>query len=409
MDGTEEYDLVHPLGTIEKELPASKCLGEVEPHAPVHVTTESATVKQGKHTSIPPLSRIINLNDFESAARQCLSERAWVYYSSGAESSSSLERNLADWNKVTFRPRVLRNVEQVNTNRTILAHLSSLPIFIAPCALGRLGHKDGELCLVRGAAQFNIPYVTSMGASVAYEELAGCLKEENHGGYLFFQLYVNKERHTIRQTIQRARSLGFRALVVTVDTPTIDSAANRRMPYLASLSWDDLAWIAHEWQNAGPLCLKGLTTVEDVQLAVQAGYTSIYLSNHGGRQLDGAPSGLHVLMEIRRYCPDLLRQCEILVDGGVRRGSDVLKALALGALGVGIGRPFMYAMGTHGTEGVCRALEILSDEIQINMRLLGATSLQEVGARIVNTRQLERDIVVDLEPGARQGVPKACM
>ncbi|PGH08305.1 hypothetical protein AJ80_07901 [Polytolypa hystricis UAMH7299] len=437
-DATEEYDPVHPAGTIEKELPKEKHLGALEPSDPATASSSEssspsdqaqAPVKTPSLNSVvPALPLILSLDDFEEAARRKLTGRAWIYYSSGSESMRSYARNLADWSKVSLRPRVLRDVQQLDTSRTILGHHSNLPIFIAPCALGRLGHPDGEFCLVKGAARFNIPYAVSMGSSIAPEELTRCQREEEDahgGGCLVFQLYVKKDPNEVRATVRRARSLGFRALMVTVDTPVVgkreeddrfkasqgsggaptttilysqatSSAVPARAPYSVSLNWDDLAWIVKEWGDAGPVCLKGICTFEDARQAADLGFTSLYLSNHGGRQLDGAPSGLHVLMEIRRYCPDVLQRCEILVDGGVRRGTDVLKALALGATAVGIGRPFMYALSTHGTDGVCRALEILTDEIQTNMRLLGVTRCEELGPRAVNTHILEQEITTDL-------------
>jgi L-lactate dehydrogenase (cytochrome) len=277
-----------------------------------------------------------------------------------------------------------------------------------------------------------------MGSSIDPKDLVNCLHEENQGGSLVFQLYVKKDFNEVRQIIQRAKALGFRALMVTVDTPVVgkreeddrfkaenglpplvtasEAEVIPRSPYSSSLNWDDLAWISEEWGNVGPLCLKGLATAEDVKHAADLGFTSLYLSNHGGRQLDGAPSGLHVLLEIRRFYPELLQDCEILLDGGVRRGTDVLKALALGATAVGIGRPFMYALSTHGTDGVCRALEsklmsfhhqcspqtdrfpvvVLADEIQTNMRLLGVTSVEHLKPSMLNTRRLEQEIVTTL-------------
>lgn len=376
-DATEEYDPIHPPGTIEKELPSDKILGKLVPSdgAP----GEGKEPASQEPSEIPALSLIVGLNDFEQAAQRKLTGRAWIYYSSSSESMRTYTNNLADWAKVSLRPRVLRDVRKVDTRRTILGKRSNLPIFIAPCALGRLGHPDGERCLVRGAARFNIPYAVSMGSSIDPEDLVHCLQEEKKGGSLVFQLYVKKDFKEVRNIIQRAISLGFRALMITVDTPVVgkredddrfkaeqdlpslvaasDAEVIPRGPYSSSMNWNDLAWIKEEWGSTGPLCLKGLATVEDVKHAAELGFNSIYLSNHGGRQLDGAPSGLHVLMEIRRFYPDVLRRCEILLDGGVRRGTDVLKALALGASAVGLGRPFMYALSTHGTEGVCRALD----------------------------------------------------
>jgi L-lactate dehydrogenase (cytochrome) len=383
-DATDEYDPVHPPGTIEKELPADKCLGELEgsgaaPEQPQPPPTQDNPNKE------PSLSLMIGLDDFEKAAQRKLTGRAWIYYSSAAESMRTYGNNLADWAKVSFRPRVLRDVRKVDMRREILGHRSKLPIFISPCALGRLGHPDGELCLARGAARFDIPYAVSMGSSITPEALFECMREENKGGSLVFQLYVKKDFDEVKADVRRARSLGFRALMVTVDTPVVgkredddrfkaeqnlpslvtasESEATPRSPYSSALCWGDLAWIRQEWANTGPLCLKGLATAEDVKRAASLGFTSLYLSNHGGRQLDGAPSGLHTLMEIRRFHPEVLQRCEVLLDGGVRRGTDVLKALALGASAVGIGRPFMYALSTHGTDGVCRALESRSQHV----------------------------------------------
>lgn len=447
-DATDEYDPIHPPGTIEKELPPGKILGKLEPS---HGAPDRGKRPARKARSeVPALSLMVGLNDFEQVAQRKLTGRAWIYYHSSSESKRSYTNNLADWSKVSFRPRVLRDVQKIDTRRMILGQRSNLPIFIAPCALGRLGHPDGERCLVRGAARFNIPYAVSMGSSIDPGDLVDCLREEKKGGSLTFQLYVKKDFKEVRTMIKRAVSLGFRALMVTVDTPVVgkredddrfkaeqglpslatasEAGVIPRGPYSSALNWEDLAWIKEEWGNTGPLCLKGLATVEDVKHAADLGFNSIYLSNHGGRQLDGAPSGLHVLMEIRRFHPDLLRRCEVLLDGGVRRGTDVLKALALGASAVGLGRPFMYALSTHGTEGVCRALEskfqarpiierrpltgtVLTDEITTNMRLLGATSLEELVPRMVNTRVLEQDILSSLEededhPHPGRGLPR---
>jgi L-lactate dehydrogenase (cytochrome) len=201
-------------------------------------------------------------------------------------------------------------------------------------------------------------------------------------------MYVKKRQSEARETIRQAKGLGFSALMVTIDTPVVGKRAEDekflveqairqghsmpapfqgpvkadvgtvpRGPYSSSLSWDDLEWIADEWANAGPLCLKGISSAADARLAVDLGYKHLYLSNHGGRQLDGAPSALETLLEIRKFDPTLLQQCEILLDGGVRKGSDILKALALGATAVGIGRPFMYALSVGGTDGVMRAID----------------------------------------------------
>ncbi|KAJ5924916.1 hypothetical protein N7454_007555 [Penicillium verhagenii] len=391
-DATEEYDLIHSPGIIESSLPPDRYLGDLEgsraEQPPTGGLRDGLPPNDKQPISVvTPIQLIACLDDFEQAAKKILTERAWIYYSSGAGAMESYDRNLTDWSKVTFRPRVLRNVEHVNLRQKILKFPSDLPFFIAPCALGRLGHPDGERNLVRGAARYNIPYAVSNASSVSASDLARCLRDEGGGGSLFFQLYVKKDLAETLNTIHEAKQLGYRALLVTVDTPVVgkrnlsDQFASRqaleanpsavavagpsaaqgsgvpRGPYSSTLSWADLHWIAQKWGAAGPLCLKGILTVEDARLALDMGYTSLYLSNHGGRQLAGAPSALQTLLEIRQHDPSILQQCEILIDGGVRSGGDVLKALSLGATAVGLGRPFMYALSTHGSEGIYRAIE----------------------------------------------------
>jgi L-lactate dehydrogenase (cytochrome) len=326
----------------------------------------------------------------ERAAKRVLSERAWYYFSSSAEDTASYHNNVHDWGKVLFRPRVMKNVKTVNTQRKILGFNSSQPFFIAPAAMGRLGHPDGELCLARGASRYNIPYFVSDGSTVAHSELIQCHKEEQGGGALFYQLYVKKKRNLTIQRIRMARELGFKALVITVDTAVmgiresddrylIKDQLTRTGKYEplwgskpdgpvgddyvlrgihdATLNWEDLGWMKEEWGNAGPVCIKGIQTAEDAKIACDLGVTSIYLSNHGGRQIDDGPSSLRTLLELRRFYPEVFEKCEVLVDGGVRRSKDILKALCLGATAVGIGRPFMYALSAYGTEGVLKTIQ----------------------------------------------------
>ncbi|EXJ76463.1 uncharacterized protein A1O5_00971 [Cladophialophora psammophila CBS 110553] len=421
-DATEEYDAIHPPNTIEKTLPRARHLGKVEQS--IKATSEPKAATTGVIGTLRgpiPIEMCLNLNDLELAAKDVLSERAWVYYSSAAQDRMTFCHNLDDWRRLRFRPRIMRNVQKVNTRRTILGFQSSLPFFIAPCALAKLGHPDGELCLARGAARANIPYCPSNSSSVSHEALTECLASEASGGSLFFQLYVKRSQEETLENIRRARALGYKALVITVDTNVVgiredddrfkirealkngqhhvspwraalsnpDPEAVLRGPHSSTLNWEDLHWIEDAWQNAGPICLKGILTAEDARIACDFGMDAIYLSNHGGRQLDSATSALGALMEIRRLCPEVFSRCQILLDGGIRRGGDILKALCLGAAGVGLGRPFMYALSAYGTEGVHRAIEMLNDEIETAMRLLGATSLDDLSPRMVNTREFE--------------------
>lgn len=396
---------------------------------------------QSPKTTIP-LELCFCLHDFELAAKAVLNERAWTYFSSAAEDLRSYHINIKDWSRIHFRPRILRNVQSVDTRQNILGFFSNLPIFIAPAALARLGHPDGELCLVRAAAQCNIPYAVSSASSVSTEELSRDLRNEAAGGMLFYQLYVRRKRSETLALIQRVREQGFKALLVTVDTPVVgkrdeDDRYKARVlletgtpipspvtapgpnsepqvlrgPYSSTLDWEDLKWIRQAWGDSGPICLKGIATAEDAKMAMDYGYRHIYLSNHGGRQLDSSTSALRTLLEIRHFCPEVLTQCEIIIDGGARRGTDVLKALSLGARAVGFGRPMMYALSAHGTKGVIKAIDrklqthfvfhklncftVLKEELETSMRLLGVTSLKDLQPQLINTRELDPLIIQD--------------
>lgn len=348
-------------------------------------TVKAPVVVPRQEGELPPLSTLQNLDDFEPAASIVASQKAWVYFHSAADSLESKVANRRDWLKVSLRPRILRNVGQVSLRTKIMGHSCALPFFIAPAAQARLGHEDGELCLARGAARYDIPYCSSTYSSIAHAELAKCLKNENHGGALLWQLYVPMENREATKLIAEARRLGFKALVITVDSAVIgkreeddrykaelDHAAGIEIPrtariageapilrgaHSATLDWDDLKWIRKAWGDSGPVVLKGIQTAEDALMAAQIGIDGIYLSNHGGRQLDFAPSSIRTLLEIRKFCPEVLRKVEVYLDGGVTRGTDVIKALCLGAKGVGLGRPFMYALTAYGTEGVCRVIQ----------------------------------------------------
>jgi L-lactate dehydrogenase (cytochrome) len=389
-DATAVYEPIHPPGTIEKALPKDKHLGSVDPATVSTVSSPQVTRDLDKTARIP-LSHCLNLDDIEKAAERIINPSAWAYFHSAADSLGSLANNRDDWKKVTLRPRVMRNVRRVNMQRTILGQKSRLPFFIAPAARAQLVHEDGELCLARGAAKTGIPYCPSTYSTIPHKELAECMNAEKgngDNGALFFQLYVAHEKAQTVELITMARELGFKALVITVDTPVVgkreederyraelatasgdDSVLTEwykpqenedgpplRGHHSSTLNWDDLPWIREAWQNSGPIAIKGIQTAEDAALAVQHGVDAIYLSNHGGRQCDDAPSAIRTLLEIRRFYPEILGQVEIYLDGWVRRGADVIKALCLGATAVGLGRPFMYAV-SMGDEGVLKVIQ----------------------------------------------------
>ena len=350
-----------------------------------------------------PLSVCQNLDDLELVAKSKLTRKAYAYYNSAADSLFSLQTNRQDWSKVSFRPRVLRNVARVDMRRKVMGHSAELPFFIAPAAMAKLGHPDGEMCLTNGASAKGIVYCASSYSSVAHSDLIVPFRQQQNLGALAFQLYVPKQLQGAEELITNARKLGCTALVVTVDTPVVgkreederykaeiefmegevvprtsNPAPSDEKPILrghhsSTLNWGDLKTLKQWWgyETSRPFILKGIMTVEDAVKAAEMGVDGIYLSNHGGRQLDYAPSSIRTLLEIRKFRPDILSTMEIYLDGGVRRGTDILKAICLGATAVGLGRPFMYSLSAYGTDGVLKAIQLLSDEIETTMRFLG--------------------------------------
>lgn len=387
----------------------------------------------------------MNLYDIEAQARQKLSGRAFTYFSSTAEDCSSMQADIKDWSSIRFRPRILRNVLSLDMSRNIMGWKSSLPFFIAPTALVKLADPEGELCLLKGAAKMRIPYCVSTLASIGHEPLCNAWqKDMSSSTCLFFQLYVAKEEEKARGTIRMAKRLGYRALVITVDTPVVGKREDDEREKLqkdfetgvasdadleeqnfagnkpvlrgvnsCTLNWQDLKWIKDEWGNQGPIVIKGIGAAEDAKLAHSMGIRHIYLSNHGGRQMASGPSAVSTLVEIGHFFPEVLQDCKIYLDGGIRRGSDIVKALCLGATAVGLGRPFLYGLGAFGVDGVVKVIRskscvifkesagkltfaVLSDEIETTLRLLGVTRLSELKPHMVNVTRLERFIVSSL-------------
>ncbi|KAJ3526698.1 hypothetical protein NM208_g11062 [Fusarium decemcellulare] len=323
--------------------------------------------------------------------------------------------------RIMIRPRILRNVTNINFKRNILGFKSSAPFFISPAAMARLAHPEGELALCRGAVNEGIIQCISSNASYS---LRSIVKAAPSSQPFFFQLYVNSDHQKTVELLKTVRELDIKAIFVTVDAPvpgkreaderaaqegTVKSAISggesskdkkgsgfgRLMAQYIdkSLCWEDLAWI-REASGGIPIILKGVQTAEDVKKAVEYGVEGVLLSNHGGRSLDGAQASILVLLELRKNCPEVFDQLEVYIDGGFERGSDILKAIALGATAVGIGRPFLYSL-VYGQDGVEHLSHILKDELETSMRLCGITSLEEARPRLVNTLDVDHLIVPD--------------
>ncbi|KAJ6080522.1 hypothetical protein N7467_010275 [Penicillium canescens] len=385
--------------------------------------------------TLPDPSLCVTATDFEKVAKDVLSEKSWVYVSSSAASGLSMKANIDDWSLINFRPRILRSVDKMDTRKSILGSTSQFPFFIS--AMGTLGssHPGAEPLLVRGATRKGLNTMISTASTKTLEEIMDAHIDEQRllnnqsPSKLSFQLYVPVDRTKAKSLIQRVKKAGFQSLWVTVDTSTLGKRTadrylqaqenlavpketvvkagtgevnsensyapafgGRQVPGSvdAGLTWEDLDWISKEWN--GPLVLKGIQSVEDVKMAVERGVQGILLSNHGGRQIHSAPSSLMTLLEIRTYYPEAFDKLEVFVDGGLRDGADVLKALCLGATAVGVGRPYYYALAAYGAEGVERCTDILAEEVEITMKMLGVSSLDQLRPEMINTSRLENEM-----------------
>ncbi len=350
---------------------------------------------------LPPvdLDQLVSLRDFEAPARERIHPVGWAYVAGGAGDEHTLRDELAAWDRFRLRPRVLVDVAQLDLSTTILGRRVTLPVGIAPAALHALAHPDAELATARAAATAGGLNVVSTMASRSLEDVAHAAPD----GARWFQLYVQSDPGLTRELVERASAAGYEALVLTVDLPVlgyrdevlrhhfdpgVDAYANleRRDAWrhgseldgaldsrLVSLTWDSLAEI-RSWSSL-PLVLKGILTAEDARLAVEHGAAGVWVSTHGGRQLDRAPAPADVLDEVVEAVNG---RAEVYLDGGIRRGSEVVIALALGARAVFAARPFLWALACAGQPGVEKAFAILREEIERALSLVGAATPRAV-------------------------------
>ncbi|TIC03141.1 hypothetical protein E3Q16_03226 [Wallemia mellicola] len=370
-DATTLYAPIHPKGTIENNLPPECHLGAVDPTTLPDIQEEESDEQRRVRTArenIPPLGAMVSLEDFEKLATDILPNTAYAYYSSAGDDEDTLRENINAWKKYWFRPRVLNDITKIDLSTTIMGIKSALPIFISPAAMARLGHPLGEINLTKGAAQTGIIQGISSNASCTLEEMC---EARDAGQPLIFQLYLNWDRKKSEEIVRKVEELKINGIMFTVDAPVpgkrerdlrakgdfdddeggTKGVAQAISGYQAAdLSWKDVDWLKSITDL--PLIIKGVQSVEDAKLAAESGVKGIVLSNHGGRQLNFAPASIDVLREIREEAPEVFEKLEVYVDGGVRRGTDVLKALCLGAKAVGLGRPFLYAQSAYGEQGV---------------------------------------------------------
>ncbi|KAF8552935.1 hypothetical protein OG21DRAFT_1317694 [Imleria badia] len=427
-DATKEYEPIHPPDAITTNLKPEKHLGPVDlgtVEKVEEVISDAERARQARIAGRPLLSEILNLHDFEAVARMIMPERAWAYYSSAADDEITNRENHSAFHRVWFRPRILRDVTNVDWSTTILGHKTSMPLYITATALGKLGHPDGELNLTRAAAKHGVIQMIPTLASCSFDEIVDAAVL---GQVQFLQLYVNKDREITKRIVQHAEKRGIKGLFITVDAPQLgrrekdmrqkfeaedpsevkqagqggvdrsQGAARAISSFIdPGLNWSDMKFFKSITNM--PLILKGVQCWEDALEAYDTGLAGVVLSNHGGRQLDFARSGIEVLVEVvdklkaKRGLTFPNEKFQLFIDGGVRRTTDVIKAVALGATAVGVGRPFLYAFSSYGQEGVERALQILHDEFEMNMRLLGARNLKEIVPEMVDASNIHMHTV----------------
>ena len=381
------------------------------------------------------LDRALTIEDLRRIAQRRVPKQFYDYVDSGAYTEGTYRANEEDFKKITFRQRVAVNLEDRNLSSTLLGQPVSLPIAIAPVGSTGMTDADGEIKAARAAEKFGIPFTLSTMAICSIEDIA-----ENTTKPFWFQLYVMKDRGFIERLIDRARDAKCSALVLTMDlqilgqrhkdirnglsapprfTPKfvaemamkpgwamrmlgtkrrtfrniaghVTEASNlgslthwTRTQFDLTLNWKDIAWIKKRF--GGPVIVKGVLTPEDAQLAIDNGADAIVVSNHGGRQLDGAPSSIRVLPEI---VDAVGNKTEVLMDGGIRSGQDLLKALALGAKGALVGRIMAYGLGAGGEAGVFRALDIVRREADTSMALMGERDIRNIGPHNIYSNDL---------------------
>ena len=373
---------------------------------------------------------ITNIEDLRVLAQKRVPRMFYDYADSGSWTESTYKANESDFQKIKLRQRVAVNMEGRSTATQMIGQDVAMPVAIAPTGLTGMQHADGEILAARAARKFGVPFTLSTMSICSIEDVA-----QHAGEGFWFQLYVMKDRGFIERLIDRAKAANCKALVLTLDLqilgqrhkdlknglsappkltlPNIINIATKprwalgmlgthrrqfgnivghvsgveNMSSLSSwtaqqfdpaLNWGDVAWIKERW--GGKLILKGIQDVEDARMAVKSGADALIVSNHGGRQLDGAQSSIEALPAI---VAEVGSQIEVHMDGGVRSGQDVLKAMALGAKGTYIGRSFLYGLGAMGEEGVSKALEIIHKELDLSMAFCGRTQMAQVDRSIL--------------------------
>jgi isopentenyl diphosphate isomerase/L-lactate dehydrogenase-like FMN-dependent dehydrogenase len=389
-DATEDYDPIHPPGTLEVNLKPEKKLGKFSPSTLPSPKTDGTEKKQEKEGP-PNMQSLLNLDEIEEVATKQVSKKCWAYYYSASDDLFSKSFNNLVYRQILLRPRVFVDCTRCDTSTTLLGHKVGIPLYVSPAAMARLAHPAGERGIAQGISHFGALQIVSNNASMTPEQIV----EGSLPGQIFgWQLYVQKESSKSEAMLARINKMPdkYKFICLTLDAPVpgkrehdeknqdvgaslpvssaVKTASEAKRPggggvgqqlffgTAADLTWNNtLQWLAKH--TSLPIVLKGLQTHEDAYLAAQYApqVKAIILSNHGGRALDTAPPAVHTLLEIRKYCPEVFSRIEVWVDGGIKRGTDVVKALCLGAKAVGVGRAALFGLGAGGVEGVERTFE----------------------------------------------------
>ncbi|MFQ5889600.1 MAG: alpha-hydroxy acid oxidase [Gemmatimonadota bacterium] len=352
---------------------------------------------------------LLNVYDYEAAARAKLPQMVYDYYASGAHDEITLRENHAAYDRIRLSYRVLRDVARRDLGTVVLGQLVSMPILVAPTAFHRMAHPEGEVATARAAGSAGTVMILSTLSNSSIEEVAAAAR-----GPVWFQLYIYRDREATRALVGRAEEAGCTAIVLTVDAPLWgrrerdvrnrfqlppglsirnlppgmdafpkDAPGSGLAAYVASqfdlsLTWRDVEWLCGITRL--PVLVKGVVSPEDARLAVESGAVGLVVSNHGGRQLDTAPATIEALPGIVEAAEGRL---EVLLDGGIRRGTDVVKALAFGARAVAVGRPVLWGLAVDGEVGVRRILGILREELDLALGLCGCSSVDQVGPELI--------------------------
>ena len=380
------------------------------------------------------LSRCNNVNDLRKLAKRRLPRAMFHYIDGGADDEVTLRRNTVAFEDYELQPSFLNPVDQINTRINLFRKELNIPFFIAPTGMSRLFHHTKENAVARAAAKFGTVYTLSTMGTASLEEIA-----EETDGLKMFQIYILKDRELTKEFVSRCKAANYDALCLTVDVPLagnrerdkvtgmtmpprftlkslfsfamhprwsfnllvhpdfrlanvvhrVDALSNSPMSLIEyvnsqfdrTVSWEDVAWLIQEWN--GPFVIKGLLTADDATKAKDVGASAIMISNHGGRQLDGTPAPIDCISSMREAVGNDL---ELIVDGGIRRGTHIIKALALGADAVSIGKAYLYGLAAGGQKGVELALQMLRNELERDMALLGVSSIKQLSSKYIRKR-----------------------